>query len=43
MQNKENFTAVNITFQDICNTENLFDNIPVVFGGDIAQTLLIIS
>ena len=42
MQNKKNFAAVNTTLQDICGTESLFGGIPVVFGGDFAQTLPII-
>ena len=42
MQNKENFAAVNTTLQDICSTGHLFGGIPVLLGGDFAQTLPII-
>ncbi len=42
MQNKENFAAVKTTLQDICGREDLFGGIPVVLGGDFAQTLPII-
>ena len=43
MQHKFNLTAVNMTLCDIRQNESLFGGIPVVFGGDFAQTLPVVS
>ena len=43
MQHKEHFAAVNLTLEDICeNKDHLFGGIPVVLGGDFAQTLPVV-
>lgn len=43
MQHKENFAAVNLSLKDICNNEeHLFGGVPVILGGDFAQTLPIV-
>ena len=38
MQNKSNFVAVHTTLCDICKNDQLFGGIPVIMGGDFAQT-----
>lgn len=43
MQHKENFAAVNLILKDICDDEDhLFGGIPVILGGDFAQTLPVV-
>ena len=43
MQHKFNLMAVNTTLCDIQQNEHLFSGIPVVFRGDFAQTLPVIT
>lgn len=43
MQHKENFATVNLTLKNICeNEDHLFGGIPVILGGDSAQTFLVV-
>ena len=43
MQHKFNLMTINITLCDIQQNKHLFDGIPVVFRGDFAQTLPVIT
>ena len=43
MQHKFNLITVNMIFYDIQQNESLFDGILVVFDGDFAQTLPVVS
>ena len=42
MQNKSNFAAVNTTLYNIYKNNNLFGGIPIIMGGDFAQTTPVI-
>ena len=43
MQNKHCFAAVYRTLSDLLENQNLFEGIPVVFGGDFVQILPVVK
>ncbi|POS82416.1 hypothetical protein EPUL_003749, partial [Erysiphe pulchra] len=43
LQLKQNFGAVDRTFQSLLNNRDFFDGIPVVLGGDFAQILPVVK
>lgn len=42
MQHKNNMSAVEATLRDLRSSDELFGGVPVVFGGDFAQTLPVV-